>query len=186
MHSCRCNSSNKNSFLLKTTDEIERTPFLDLLKQNECYIPVSGDKLPSTANIFSKGSIRPYIMQACHILSLWKERGLLESKKSVMNINGVMMEVEMSKGGHKFLTSSDGWIMNVSTPIIAMLIDYYQIEGELPYAQLNFSNDAEYRFRVAKYLFLTLKAFVTNNITTSIPLDTTEQIITETMKILHQ
>jgi hypothetical protein len=180
MCACRSNSSNKNTFLLKTTEEIERTPFLDLIKDNESYIPVSGNKLPDTLTI--KVEMRPYILQMCHILSLWKERGLLESKKSIMNVNGVMMEVELSTGGHKFLSRNDGWIMNVSTPIIAMLIDYYEIDGELPNAQLNFSNDAEYRFRVAKYLLLVLKAFCINNSVTSVPLDTTEQIITQTIR----
>lgn len=174
LYSCKCNSSNRNRFLLKPQKELEDVPFEKLLEESEVYHPVSGDKLkhaegvrsasldklPITSSIF----IKAYLIQGCHILREWKKAGLLESKRSILNVNGTVLEMETSKGNHLILDKSQGWIYNTSTHIVGLLIDYYQIDGEMPYAQMNFSNDAEYRFKVASYLFNVLKAFCLNNI----------------------
>lgn len=159
LYSCKCNSSNRNRFLLRSETELKDVPFEKLLEESEVYHPVSGEKLPVTFDIH----VKAYLIQGCHILREWKKAGLLESKRSILNVNGTVLEMETSKGNHLILDKSQGWIYNTSTYIVGLLIDYYQIDGEMPYAQMNFSNDAEYRFKVASYLFNVLKAFCLNN-----------------------
>lgn len=167
MYVCKCNSTNINRFLLKTEQELKNASLREeemkttLLREGEVYIPVSGDILKVTSSTFPY--VKAYLTQACHILKLWKERNLLESKRSILNINGTILETETSAGNHLIMEKTEGWIFNVSTYIIGLLIDYYQIDGELPEAQLNFSNDAEYRFKVASYLLNVLKTFCVNN-----------------------
>jgi hypothetical protein len=159
---------------LKTKEQLETISFDTLLSQAEVYNPVSGDRIPTSGiNMY----IKSYIVQGCHILTLWKQRGLLESKKTVLNVNGTILEMETSKGGHVILDKNEGWIFNTSTFIIALLIDFYQIDGEMPNAQLNFSNDAEYRFKVASYLYNVLRAFCVNNIDGRKDATTVEEVV---------
>jgi hypothetical protein len=160
---CRPKSNNKNLFLLRTKEDIGTMTWEELLATSKVYIPVSGERLPINMPPEHRAFVRAYLLQACHILTLWKERNLLEGKKTIVNINGTLVELDSSKGEHRALDKNDGWIFNVSTFVIAMLIDHYQIEGELPNAQLNFSNDAEYRYKVATYLYNVLKAFAISN-----------------------
>jgi hypothetical protein len=161
---CRCNSSNKNYFILECKSVVENTPIEELLTKGERYIPVSGERLPRAKS----PHVKAYLLQACHILSLWKVRNLLASAKKTITVANTRMEVDQSLGNHLILDKREGWIFNTSTYIIALLIDYYEIEGELPNAQLNFSNDAEYRFKVASYLFNVLRALCVNNGRTSV------------------
>jgi len=178
IYDCRANSSNKNYFILAKKSVVESTP-LDSPIFN-VYIPVSGEKLPSSYPV----SAKVYLLQACHILSLWKERGLLNSEKKTLHIANTKVEVEQSLGNHIIDNKNEGWIFNTSTFVIAILIDYYEIEGELPYAQLNFSQDAEYRFKVAFYLSSVLRAFCVNNGRTGVSNDA-EDVIRTTIDLLR-
>ena len=178
---CRPSSDNKNLFLLEKRQFLEVTPFDTLFTKGNIYIPISGDKLPCSNSVEMKRYLVAYLLQACHLLSLWKKCGLLESEKKLIRLSSTTMEIEQSKGNHVHIRE-EAWIFNTSTFIIGLLIDYYQIEGELPNAQLNFSNDAEYRFKVAIYLFNVLKAFCINN-GKSINTSSADEVISNTIEI---
>jgi len=162
MFSCRANSSCRNRFFLGTTEEFDNITFEALLSGAHDYHPASGGKVPSPAVL---RGVKPLLMQGAHILHEWRKRGFLESRKNILLVSGVLMETECSKGQHVIMHKNEGWLFNTSTPFIAMLIDYYLIEGNFggPNSQLNFASDAEFRLLVATYLFDTLKAFCVEN-----------------------
>jgi hypothetical protein len=158
--SCRPNATNRNRFFVGLIDE--RMSFSELLSKCHEYVPVSGNRMPLTVKSIQ---LEALMMQGCHLLQAYNERNFLSSEKRITNNYGILVERCVSKGNHVIISKAEGYLFSISTPIIGMLIDYYQIDSSYagPNAQLNFSFDAEYRLKVASYLKDVLRAFCFNN-----------------------
>lgn len=162
VYACRVNATCASLFYLGEIPE----SFDDLLGKTEKYNVVSGETIPLTTNLESGRIQRHLLLQAYHILYEWTKRGFLKTKRtSFVSSGGIVVERDSSCGEHIALDKTEGWLFNTSTPIVAMLIDYYQVESSFGgiNSQLNFTGDAEYRLKVARILLDILKSFRLNN-----------------------
>ena len=143
---CRPSSNNKNLFLLEKRQFLEVDPFDTLLTKGNIYIPISGDKLPCSNSVEMKRYIVAYLLQACHLLSLWKKCGLLESEKKLIRLSSTTMEIEQSKGNHVHV---QGRSMDLQYFHIYHWTSHWLLPNwrGITKCTIEFSNDAEYRFK---------------------------------------
>ena len=136
-------------------------------KDNPVYNIATGAKIT-----VMKSEIKQQMMMAAHTLYELNRRRLLNirDEREYVNEDGITYRRNRLDGNH-LLFKTDGWLYNTSSYVLALIIDYYGITGNMagPVSQGNFLEDNEYRLMVADYLYTILSTFCKNNeVSTSI------------------
>lgn len=154
---CRINKGAKTPLFamgdFKTIEEINKVA-------RECYILVSGDKLPEDINIEEKKLIQRYMMYGLAQLVLFEKRNLKEEKIINKNSEAILE----STGKHPF-GKEDSWALDVSNLFMGMLIDYYNISTNIhkENSQRSFIMNADYRKFLYTYLLEIFIKFIQTN-----------------------
>lgn len=155
--SCRINkNAGKPKFAMGTfnsIDEINRSA-------RECYIIVSGEKLPSDIPKEEKLLIQRYIIYGLMQLNLYHQRNLSEEK--IVNVNN---EAKITSSGKHPFQKEDSWAMDMSNLFMGMLIDYYNISTNISKqdSQQSFIMNPDFRKVLYDYLNEIFIKFIQTN-----------------------